>query len=67
MEAESAKGPHEVCLTYVTARGLWYDVSWKGSEERSGGLVTNIGIHLFERSFVERLLSLKRDFIFRKL
>src|SRR4029077_6097070 len=26
----------------------WYDVSWKGSEERSGGLVTNIGIHLFD-------------------
>jgi len=40
--------PHEVCLTYVTARGSWYDVSWKGSEERSGGLVTNIGIHFFD-------------------
>ena len=32
----------------MTARGPWYDVSWKGSEERSGGLVTNIGIHLFD-------------------
>jgi UDP-N-acetyl-2-amino-2-deoxyglucuronate dehydrogenase len=40
--------PHDVCLTYVTARGSWYDVSWKGSEERSGGLVTNIGIHFFD-------------------
>jgi UDP-N-acetyl-2-amino-2-deoxyglucuronate dehydrogenase len=40
--------PHEVCLTYVTARGRWYDYSWKGSDERSGGLVTNIGIHLFD-------------------
>jgi UDP-N-acetyl-2-amino-2-deoxyglucuronate dehydrogenase len=39
---------HDVCLTYVTARGLWYDVSWKGSGERSGGIVTNIGIHLFD-------------------
>ncbi len=39
---------HDVALTYVTARGPWYDVSWKGSEERSGGLVTNIGIHLFD-------------------
>ena len=39
---------HEVELTYITARGGWYDVSWKGSEERSGGLVTNIGIHLFD-------------------
>jgi UDP-N-acetyl-2-amino-2-deoxyglucuronate dehydrogenase len=44
----SAATPHEVCLTYVTARGSWYDVSWKGSEERSGGLVTNIGIHFFD-------------------
>src|SRR5262249_44371574 len=39
---------HDVCLTYITARGAWYDVSWKGSEERSGGIVTNIGIHLFD-------------------
>ena len=37
-----------MCLTYVTARGAWYNVSWKGSEERSGGLVTNIGIHFFD-------------------
>jgi len=41
-------GLYDVCLTYVTARGRWYDVSWKGSEERSGGLVTNIGIHFFD-------------------
>src|SRR5262249_49670532 len=33
-----AKDLHDVCLTYVTARGRWYDVSWKGSDERSGGL-----------------------------
>jgi UDP-N-acetyl-2-amino-2-deoxyglucuronate dehydrogenase len=44
----AAADPHEVCLTYVTARGSWYDVSWKGSDERSGGLVTNIGIHFFD-------------------
>ena len=37
---ESApSGGHEVTLTYVTPRGRWYDVSWKGSEERSGGLL----------------------------
>jgi UDP-N-acetyl-2-amino-2-deoxyglucuronate dehydrogenase len=46
--AAAANASHDVCLTYVTARGRWYDVSWKGSEERSGGLVTNIGIHLFD-------------------
>ena len=28
-----------VWLTYITARGPWYDVSWKGSTERSGGIV----------------------------
>jgi UDP-N-acetyl-2-amino-2-deoxyglucuronate dehydrogenase len=39
---------HQVTLTYVTARGRWYDTSWKGSDERSGGVVTNIGIHFFD-------------------
>jgi UDP-N-acetyl-2-amino-2-deoxyglucuronate dehydrogenase len=39
---------HEVDLTYITARGNWYLVSWKGQQERSGGLVTNIGIHFFD-------------------
>src|SRR5512143_605118 len=24
---------HEVVLTYITSRGPWYDVSWKGIEE----------------------------------
>ena len=39
---------HQVNLTYVTARGGWYHVSWKGHEDRSGGIVTNIGIHFFD-------------------
>src|SRR5262245_55153792 len=34
---------HDVCLTYITARGGWYHVSWKGSQEKSGGIATNIG------------------------
>lgn len=37
-----------VDLTYITSRGLWYDFSWKGVEEKSGGIVTNIGIHFFD-------------------
>lgn len=45
---ESAGRHHDVELTYVTARGGWYDVSWKGSAERSGGVATNIGIHFFD-------------------
>jgi UDP-N-acetyl-2-amino-2-deoxyglucuronate dehydrogenase len=45
----SERGPkHEVVLTYVTSRGPWYDVSWKGSEEKSGGVPTNIGVHFFD-------------------
>lgn len=39
---------HDVSLTYITSRGAWYDVSWKGSVERSGGLATNVGIHFFD-------------------
>ncbi len=38
----------DVRLTYITSRGLWYLVSWKGQVERSGGLATNIGIHFFD-------------------
>ena len=54
LDAREALGPapgrprRRVTLTYITPRGRWYDVSWKGSEERSGGVVTNIGIHLFD-------------------
>lgn len=38
----------DVELTYITARGCWYDVSWKGSAEKSGGLALNIGVHFFD-------------------
>ena len=38
----------EVDLTYITSRGQWYYASWKGSEEKSGGIATNIGIHFFD-------------------
>lgn len=48
LRSESSSTQHDVCLTYVTGRGPWYDVSWKGSTERSGGLPTNIGIHFFD-------------------
>ncbi len=37
-----------VRLTYVTSRGRWYRYSWKGDPARSGGVATNIGIHLFD-------------------
>lgn len=39
---------HQVNLTYITARGNWYHRSWKGIEEKSGGVSVNIGIHFFD-------------------
>jgi len=38
----------DICLTYISRRGRWYDVSWKGSQEKSGGVALNIGIHFFD-------------------
>jgi UDP-N-acetyl-2-amino-2-deoxyglucuronate dehydrogenase len=46
--ADTSGKPHEVELTYITSRGPWYDVSWKGDESKSGGIPTNIGIHFFD-------------------
>ena len=44
---------HDVDLSYVTSRGRWYYVSWKGDEAKSGGIATNIGVHFFDMlSFV---------------
>jgi UDP-N-acetyl-2-amino-2-deoxyglucuronate dehydrogenase len=39
---------YDVNLTYMTSRGNWYHISWKGDESRSGGITTNIGIHFFD-------------------
>jgi UDP-N-acetyl-2-amino-2-deoxyglucuronate dehydrogenase len=39
---------HKVFLEYYTPRGNWYLHSWKGDVSKSGGLATNIGIHLFD-------------------
>jgi len=45
---EKSKQKHNVVLTYITSRGLWYYFSWKGITEKSGGIGTNIGIHFFD-------------------
>lgn len=39
---------NRVILKYISARGLWYNFSWKGNNQKSGGIATNIGIHLFD-------------------
>jgi len=49
LDAEGSGGPKkEVVLTYTTRRGRWYHVSWKGVQDKSGGLAMNIGIHFFD-------------------
>jgi UDP-N-acetyl-2-amino-2-deoxyglucuronate dehydrogenase len=35
-------------VEYITYRGDWFYKSWKGNPKKSGGLATNIGIHLFD-------------------
>lgn len=39
---------YNIDLTYITSRGNWYFISWKGDIEKSGGIATNIGIHFFD-------------------
>ena len=39
---------HDIDLTYITSRGHWYHMSWKGDVYKSGGIATNIGIHFFD-------------------
>lgn len=39
---------YNVNINYITPRGPWYHTSWKGQIDKSGGLATNIGIHLFD-------------------
>ena len=38
----------DVDLTYITSRGRWYMRSWKGFDQKSGGVATNIGVHFFD-------------------
>jgi len=52
-----AEGPgdkiYDVDLGYFTSRGAWYHASWKGLEQKSGGIATNIGVHFYDMlSFV---------------
>jgi len=48
IESNSTDRKYDIDLTYITARGRWYYFSWKGSEEKSGGIATNIGVHFFD-------------------
>lgn len=51
VQNELAQNPDktfEIDLTYLTSRGHWYFVSWKGDESKSGGIASNIGVHFFD-------------------
>ena len=39
---------YDIDLTYLTSRGKWYFISWKGDESKSGGIATNIGVHFYD-------------------
>ncbi|MFH2140904.1 MAG: Gfo/Idh/MocA family oxidoreductase [Bacteroidota bacterium] len=38
----------DIDLTYITSRGSWYQFSWKGDQQKSGGIAINIGVHFFD-------------------
>lgn len=39
---------YEVVVDHIAPRGYAYFKSWKGDDKLSGGILTNIGIHLFD-------------------
>jgi UDP-N-acetyl-2-amino-2-deoxyglucuronate dehydrogenase len=39
---------YDIDLTYLTSRGKWYFISWKGDISKSGGIASNIGVHFFD-------------------
>lgn len=39
---------YDIDLSYITSRGRWYHISWKGDVTKSGGVATNIGVHFFD-------------------
>jgi len=48
IENDHSNHIYDVDLTYITARGRWYFYSWKGDEDKSGGIASNIGVHFFD-------------------
>ncbi len=48
IQTEKADTKYDVDLTYITSRGHWYLVSWKGDSKKSGGIATNIGVHFYD-------------------
>ena len=71
VQAELAKDPskiYDIDLTYLTSRGKWYFISWKGDESKSGGIASNIGVHFYDMltwifgGVEENIVNLKTPF-----
>lgn len=45
---ENPSKVYDIDLTYLTSRGKWYFISWKGNESKSGGIASNIGVHFYD-------------------
>ncbi|WP_457592945.1 Gfo/Idh/MocA family oxidoreductase [Hydrogenimonas sp.] len=66
--AENPQKRYNIDLTYLTSRGKWYFVSWKGDESKSGGIATNIGVHFYDMltwifgEVEENIVNLKTPF-----
>lgn len=48
LKAQSPEKKTDVQLRYITPRGRWYHISWKGDVNKSGGIASNIGVHFFD-------------------
>jgi UDP-N-acetyl-2-amino-2-deoxyglucuronate dehydrogenase len=65
---ENPNKVYDIDLTYLTSRGKWYFISWKGDSAKSGGIATNIGVHFYDMlSWIfgevqENIVHLKTEF-----
>ncbi|MBI5857857.1 MAG: Gfo/Idh/MocA family oxidoreductase [Sphingobacteriales bacterium] len=48
IKQDTSDKEYEINISYITPRGKWYQYSWKGNEDKSGGVITNIGLHFFD-------------------
>ncbi len=66
--AENPGKMYDIDLTYLTSRGKWYFISWKGDESKSGGIASNIGVHFYDMltwifgDVEENIVNLKTPF-----
>jgi UDP-N-acetyl-2-amino-2-deoxyglucuronate dehydrogenase len=71
VQKELEKDPnkiYDIDLTYLTSRGKWYFISWKGDQAKSGGIASNIGVHFYDMlswifgTVEENIVHLKTEF-----